>query len=135
MTKTRAHLYAALACSIGLAYCSHARADTLGIDAYSVHVPARHDQTDLNPGLYYRLDNGLGGGAYRNTLHRASAWAGYSLGVGPFALTLGAVTGYGRPVLPLIAPSVAFGPLRLVLVPRCSATRSTVLHLAFEVAL
>jgi hypothetical protein len=101
----------------------------------SMHVPAIDGQNNLNLGLQVRTAEGFTFGVYRNTLRRASFYAGWTVEAGPFALALGGVTGYQKrresvdcakteehkvgfvdcywdvgvtssPVLPLISPSV-----------------------------
>ena len=77
---------------------------TLGVHLASVHIPARAHHHNTNPGLYLRVDSGplpgITAGAYRNSLGRASLYAGHTstwrLGGQAVELTLGAVSGYRR---------------------------------------
>lgn len=89
----------ALAClaTAGVASCSHAKAQTIGLHVASVHVPAHDYQKNFNPGIYARLDNGVTLGAYSNTLGRASFYGAWTT---PefyrLSLTIGAVSGYQK---------------------------------------
>ena len=130
----------------------------LGVHLASAHLQPAINQHNANPGIYAECD-GLTAGAYRNTLGRASVYAGYTLHSGPFAVSLGAVSGYQkryapgecRPgyredaanpclklygitasrLMPMIAPSVSLGPARLWYLPRVGA-HSSVLHLSLQ---
>lgn len=161
MTRTRARLYAALAAASLLAFCTRSEADTLGIDTLSVHLP-QQGQDDFNPGAYYRFDNGAGFGAYHNSMRRVSVWVGWSWASGPFAMTLGGITGYQRKnvevacgpgftycyraegaspgaIAPLIAPSVSLPAVlgitpRIVFMPGIRGA-SNVFHLTLEKSL
>lgn len=70
-----------------------AHADTWGLHIASVHVPQRGER-DINPGLYWRSDDGITLGGYRNSLGRASVYAGLTIESGPWALTAGVLYGY-----------------------------------------
>ena len=89
----RAPIIAAIAAAC--VACS-AHAQVIGVNLVSRHFPARSYQNNFNPGAYVKWDNGIVLGGYRNTLWRPSFYAGYVLESGPFALTIGAVTGYQR---------------------------------------
>jgi hypothetical protein len=82
-------LIAALSCTL-----ASARAATIGVDIGSHHFPEATYLHDVNPGLYVRLDNGATGGFYLNSLGRLSLHAGYTAPFGPFALTVGIISGY-----------------------------------------
>lgn len=84
---------ALVAAALALA-ASAAGAQTVGLHLVSHHFPSESYLHDVNPGVYVRFDNGATLGAYRNSFGRASAYAGWTLEHGPFALTLGAVSGY-----------------------------------------
>lgn len=68
----------------------------IGLHVASVHVPSDVGQHNLNPGVYARTESGLTAGIYHNSLGRTSVYAGYTFERGPFALGLGAITGYQR---------------------------------------
>jgi len=89
----------------------------------------------VTPGAYVVAPSGWAAGAYRNSLGRASAWAGHRFETadGRFAQLVGAATGYGRrtgpgecatgrkhshadpcwrggaALMPMLAPSVCLG--------------------------
>lgn len=125
------------ACLLALAVMAGgACADTLGI-----HLGSQHSKpgfNDVNPGLYYRADDGATVGAYHNSLRRTSVYAGYTLvGDTPipevsYSLGLGVITGYTKPVMPLVAPSLHYGPVRVTFIPNTKQTGAAVLHLSLE---
>lgn len=111
--------------------------DTLGFHLFSQHLPAA-DYNNINPGIYYRLAEGPVAGIYRNSVRRASIYAGYTWQYGRFDLTTGAVTGYTNSVQVLLVPSVAMFTVngvtaRLAFIPRVEKRiGSHVLHVAVE---
>ena len=66
----------------------------IGLHLGSHHFPGAASLHDINPGVYVRLDNGLTAGVYRNSFKRTSVYLGYTVEHGPFALTVGAISGY-----------------------------------------
>ena len=114
-----------------------AEAVTVGLHLASVHLPKR-DFNNTNPGLYVRTDGGWTAGAYRNSLNRTSAYAGYTMEWGRLAVTGGAVTGYAEKVQPLLVPSMKVATLggvsaRVAFIPRVEKRiESHVLHLSLE---
>jgi hypothetical protein len=73
------------------------------------------DFNENNGGIGYRSDDGLMAGYYRNSLNKHSLYAGkefttdkYRLGPAEMRLgaVLGGVTGYGKPVMPVVMPEV-----------------------------
>jgi hypothetical protein len=68
----------------------------VGLHLVSIHVPAHEGQHNFNPGIYGRLVNGVTLGTYLNTLGKQTFYGGYTVERGPFALTLGAASGYQR---------------------------------------
>ncbi len=124
--------------ALALSACaSVAAAGTLGAHIGSLHFP-QSDFNNFNPGLYYRSDAGWTAGAYRNSLRRGSAYAGFTWEHGPIGLTAGGITGYGHGVLPLLVPSLALFThqgvtARLAYIPRVEKRiGSHVLHLMLE---
>jgi hypothetical protein len=117
-----------------------ADAATVGVHLASVHLPQR-DFNNTNPGLYLRTDAGWTAGAYRNSLRRTSAYAGYTMEWGPVAVTGGIVTGYAETVQPLMVPSLKLFTLegvsaRVAFIPRVEKRiESHVFHLTLEYAL
>lgn len=65
----------------------------LGLHLVSHHNPELPLQNNTNPGVYAECD-GWTVGAYKNTLDRTSAYAGYTWHWGPASLGAGAITGY-----------------------------------------
>ena len=82
--------------AIALLLATAAHAQTFGLHLASVHIPARPDQNNFNPGFYLKTEDGLTVGVYHNTLRRPSIYFGMTAESGPFALTLGVTTGYQR---------------------------------------
>lgn len=140
-------------------------ADTIGVHLESVHVPHSADLHNFNPGVYWKGESGATVGAYHNSLGRWSVYGGWTIeqesGRGPFALTVGVVTGYRRKhdewtaggqvqwwdspgyggvVAPLVSPSVRLPGVwgltpRLSVVPGLGAGGLTVVHLSVERAI
>jgi hypothetical protein len=113
-----------------------AHADTLGIHVGSQH--SRAGFNNLNPGVYFRAETGETAGAYLNSTEKLSLYAGYTLtGKTPvpevsYSLGLGVITGYTKPVMLLVAPSLHYGPVRLTFIPHTVQTQSAVVHLSLE---
>ena len=115
-------------------------ADTIvaqGLHLGSHHFQAR-DFNNVTPGAYVRWGSGLTLGHYFNSERRPSLYAGQTFEHGPFAVTVGAITGYRRAyVLPLVVPSVRIGRVgdvsfRLAYLPKVGRDGSHVLHLMAE---
>lgn len=66
----------------------------IGLHTVSLHLPQEDYLNNVNPGIYVRAENGATAGVYRNSIGRASFYAGITFEYGPFALTLGGLTGY-----------------------------------------
>lgn len=123
-----------------------AHAGTLGLHVGSQHFPNRPRLANANPGLYYKADNGVTVGAFRNSLSRSSVYLAYTANVwGPLDLTVGAISGYrlrngygfnNAHLAPLIAPSVRLPRLggvtpRLTFIPPMKNV-TAVVHLSLE---
>lgn len=67
---------------------------TIGLHLGSHHFPEATNLHDVNPGVYVRTDDGITAGVYRNSFGRTSAYLGVTVEHGPFALTVGAISGY-----------------------------------------
>ena len=118
-----------------LALAGWAHAGTLGLHIGSQHDPAR-DFNNANPGAYYISDEGWTVGTYYNSERKQSVYAGKSWDFGPFRLQAGLITGYSRPVLPMVAPSVSLGAgFRLTVLPKVERGGSSVIHLTWETKL
>lgn len=107
------------------------RAEAQELAAVGVHVGSWHSEpgfNNTNPGLYLRTVDGWTAGAYRNSISRTSVYAGWTDGTelasGVRAeVTVGGITGYRIPLLPMAVPSVRFAlgehlGARLILIPR-----------------
>lgn len=96
---------AGLAAGIALAVTpSCVFGQTVGVHVGSVHVPAFDGQQNFNPGAYVKHESGFVAGGYRNTLGRASFYAAYAYEpewAGPFAVTVGVVSGYQAKTRPV----------------------------------
>jgi hypothetical protein len=129
--------FASCAAAACIAAAPPAVAGTWGLHLVSHHFPAR-DFNNINPGVYWRGDAGWTLGAYRNSLERTSAYAGYSWKWRTLALTAGGVTGYADDVQPLLVPSLALFSVRgvtarVAFIPRVEKRiESHVLHLMVE---
>lgn len=131
-----------LATALALAAHADTSVEAIGFHVASHHVPSR-EFNNMNPGAYVRWDNGLTLGGYYNSERRMSVYAGYTQEWGPFALTMGAVTGtiYGfkrRAVMPMIVPSLRLGSVgpadvRVAVLPKLGKGGATVVHLMLEV--
>jgi hypothetical protein len=122
----RAAAAAAIAC-----LATVAQACDMGLHVATVHQQNAGRQ-NINPGAWAMCD-GWTGGAYRNSRNTATAYAGYTVQLGPVDVTAGVATGYGKPV-PLAVPSVAIGHVRVALFPSYRG-RSAGVHLMLEVHL
>jgi hypothetical protein len=155
--------YLAVFAATAFASCTPAPATaaTYGLHVSTVHIPASDHLNNVNPGAYVRYDNGATAGFYRNSYKRLSVYAGWTWESGPFALTVGGITGYKRvdvpctgdrleagftrcwdgssssAISPLIAPSVVLPDVlgvtpRVTVLPKIESKGSTVIHLAVE---
>ena len=130
-------LLSAVCCASAWGADADAPKDTLGFHLFSQHLPAA-DYNNINPGIYYRLAEGPVAGLYRNSVRRASIYAGYTWQWGRFDLTTGAVTGYTNGVQLLLVPSMGLFTVngvtaRLAFIPRVEKRiGSHVLHFAVE---
>lgn len=118
-----------------LALAGWAQAGTLGLHIGSQHFPARQFNNS-NPGIYYIHSSGATVGTYYNSERRQSVYAGWTWDYGPWRLQAGAITGYRRAVMPLVAPSVALGyGFRLTVLPKVERRGSAVVHITWEMKL
>ena len=122
-----------------------AQADTIGLHVGSWH--SRPGYNNVNPGAFYRADDGLTVGAYCNSQSRSpnnpdaptcrpSAYAGVTWGGdGLVALTAGVVTGYTYGPLPIVLPSIKLGPVRVGVLPKVEPMGAWVVHAMLEMKL
>ena len=122
------------------------RAEAQEIAAVGVHVGSWHSEpgfNNANPGAYVRTADGWTAGVYRNSIQHTSVYAGWTTGTAladgvRAEVTLGAITGYQIPLLPMAIPSVRFAlgdhlGARLILIPRISPKFGAhVVSLAFD---
>jgi hypothetical protein len=139
------------------------RADDKPSFVVGLHIGSQHTNdpkglaNNLNPGLYGRLDNGFTAGFYKNSLHKDTAYAGWTTTeFWRFSLTLGLASGYRNDgqafnMIPIIVPSarlVTFDPstmslagdpakegtysLRLTVIPRIYAEGQDIFHFMAE---
>lgn len=113
--------------------------DTVGLHVGSYH--SRPGFCSLNPGVYYRWENGVQVGGYRNSQCRPSLYAGWFVeteGTVRAGIGLGAVSGYrGKGILPVLMPSVAVSiteqqSLRFIYFPKTHPKAAAVFHMTIE---
>jgi hypothetical protein len=141
-------LLTAIAMLLAIALFQCAQAATVGLHLYSLHVPAKDSDNNLNGGLYVRTDSGLTFGMYRSTLRRNAPYIGQTFQLyGPVDLTAGIIGSYQRKdgqgwsrgyIGPLVALSAA-SPIsimgatpRITLVPGHLVKARTVVHFSTE---
>lgn len=118
------------------------------IIAVGIHAATWHERPNFHtstPGVFVTLSNGVGVGAYANsrkTVQRkhsvwvGKTWASESLSLGPVEVrgevVVGAVTGYSRPLAPLVTPGLALrhrgATLRLSYLPQAEPKGSQAVH-------
>lgn len=105
----------------------------LGLHLATAHV--RPGLEGVNPGAYVQCD-AVRVGAYRNSIGRNTVYAGGVVEVGPWNVLIGAATGYGPALRPVLVPSIAIGGgfSVSVLLPSGERKRGG-LHLSYSVAL
>jgi hypothetical protein len=81
---------------------------TLGLHFATLHIPDR-EMNDFNPGVHAEAENGVSVGFYRNSIRKESLYIAETFSLDSIDLTVGGVTGYSKPVVPLLVPSVKFG--------------------------
>lgn len=81
--------------------------DTFGLHVVTYHSPNIYCDNGKNPGLYYsHEDTGATVGTYYNSCERQSYYAGWhSPEVYGFGFMVAGVTGYVKPITPMIAPT------------------------------
>jgi hypothetical protein len=128
--------------------CSAAAAvelpSSVGLHIGSHHTQAREVGTwnDTNPGVFARWDSGLVVGTLRNSESRQSAYAGMTWETPRWHrlaadITVGGITGYGRPVSPLLVVGGSLAvtdsfSIRLSYLPKAAPKGSAAIHLSTE---
>lgn len=114
-----------------------ATALAIGLHLGTYHFDRDREYNNFNPGVYAMCD-GWTAGYYRNSFHRNTVYAGYTVGRGVFALTVAAATGYrrgvkvgGEYVSAMVVPSVKLGAARIGVVPPVGRVDGGV-HLSLE---
>lgn len=104
-----------------------------------LHLATWHDSgsyNDRNPGVYLRTPAGWTAGTYHNSHRRQSVHVGrtwrHATGWGDLSITMGAVTGYARPLQPLVVPSLRIWHVRLTALPRADPKGAAGVHLSVE---
>lgn len=110
--------------------CKHA--DTKTVTNFTTRLQSS------TPGVYLKLDNGLTFGVFKNSFGATSTYAGHSFEKGPFALTVGGITGYRSTIRALIVPSVRI-PLgqaagRIGIMPKVHGSDSSAVHFSLELS-
>lgn len=133
--------------TLALAGAAHAfTPEVVGLHLVSHHFSAaqkgRPAWNDNNPGVYARWSNGFTLGTFYNSERRQSVYAGQTWETPRWcglaaSVTAGAVTGYARPVSPLLAASASVvlvkgTALRVTLLPRAHPRGSAAAHLSVE---
>lgn len=133
-------LFIALALAV-LACASQAQ--PIAPERIGAHLATWHSAPgfcNLNPGVYAMWPGGVTVGAYRNSECHASAYVGRTWSTSgrlSVAVTAGAVTGYSRPIVPLLLPSAALAisdgaVLRLTFIPKVEKRGTAGVHLSLE---
>jgi hypothetical protein len=114
-----------------------ATAIAIGLHLGTYHFDRSKDYNETNPGAYVQCD-GKTAGYYYNSEKRHSFYAGYTWQKGPWALTVGGVTGYdrgvrigGERVSVMLIPSVRVGAVRIGVIPPVGKIDGGV-HVAIE---
>lgn len=111
----------------------------------SKHIGSKQKFNETNTGLGYATKGGLLFGGYRNSLDRPSFYAAKEWTTDPYhlgpveirgGLLGGAVTGYGKPITPLLMPEVLAAyqahQLALGLVPPVKGVTPAVMALQYR---
>jgi len=97
--------------------CPACEALNFGLHLGTYHIDVNQaDYNDVNLGAYVMCD-GWTAGTLRNSDLRQSTYAGYTAQASIFGLTVGTISGYGKPH-PLAVASVKLGYLRVGVFPR-----------------
>lgn len=98
---------------------------TLGFNTLTQHPGASPEDNlaSKTPGIYAVSPENITFGAYSNSVGKTSLHVGktfdskFNLAGEKYSLTLGLVTGYEKPLLPMIVPSVKIGNMRITYIP------------------
>ena len=101
----------------------------LGLHLYTQHV--KDNFNNFNPGVYAKCDSYVAG-TYYNSIRRQTVYAGYVYSIGPVDITFGAATGYYKPVIPLVVPSIKIEGVRFNLIIPSKMTAGGGIHISIE---
>lgn len=104
---------------------------TLGLTLGSYHFDRSSPYQEFNPGAYLSCD-GWTGGVYKNSLGKTSAFAGKAWEFGPFSLAVGAVSGYSKPLMLMVFPSVKIKSVRVGFIPPIEPKEKGALTFSWE---
>ncbi len=111
---------AKLLASLAMLVAMQAQACTnmaVGAHLATYHFDRQANHNEVNPGLYAMCD-GWTAGIYRNSERSTSYYAGRTVRVAWFDITVGAISGYRRGTVPMLVPSILLpGGLRLAFLP------------------
>lgn len=125
------------------AFAAHAEIVAVGVHIGSVHFVPRvaGEWNDTNPGVYIRTDADTVVGVLRNSEYKTSVYAAKVWETNRFAglgldLTLGAITGYRKPVVPLLTAGLSFRSgnttFRASYLPKPPKSGSDAVHFSVE---
>ena len=78
---------------------------TVGVHLATYHADRKAGYDEINPGVYV-MHNQYTAGVYHNSEGHTSIYAGYTIPVWKFDVTVGAVSGYQRGLTALVIPSI-----------------------------
>lgn len=104
----------------------------IGLNIATAHIDADIPQNNFNPGLYFQTSGGLVFGSYYNSIYRQTTYVGFTSKIGKVEVVTGVGTGYNDSVIPMILPSMKFGPLRVMYLPKMGITGSHIMHFSIE---
>ena len=104
----------------------------LGVHLMTDHgLQPGHRFHELNPGGYVRCDRNVAG-VFANSIGRTSAYVAHLVPItGTVDLSIGAVTGYAKSVMPLMALQFRTGKYRVAFIPTTNTNRGG-MHLTTE---
>lgn len=107
----------------------------IGVHIGTWHFDRKTDYNEVNLGAYVRMDRWQVG-AYNNSHRKLSVYGAYAIPIAQrLSLHIGAASGYGHSVVPLLTLTYSFdaGP-RVALIPSSPKGGSGGVHLAYELS-
>jgi len=125
---------------------ANASMDTFGVHVGSVHSNKNSNWNNSNPGVYAVwgvhdlstfADGNYVAGTYYNSIRKQSFYVGRLFEWGNVGLIAGVVTGYSRPALPMVVPTVRLDltphwKARITVVPKVDKNGAAAVHFSFE---